>query len=380
MTEPTPASWLWMVGPWSGGAHYPLGRATDRQVTLQLNDASTCSFSIRGDHPEAGHVEELVSDVHALRQAAPGGPRDRVFRGRVGPSSDTLDGTSHTAKFTAYDYREVLARRILWSDSTLTYTAVDQGGIVAALVADTQGRAGGDLGMTVTGTVTGQVRDRTYEANDSIGEKIQQLSEVIDGFDWSVESPSQGELELRIHYPGKGADRGVILSYGDEQVANIERTVPVGEFGNALRVSGRAPEGGGAEPTPVEVDTGAVGTAPEGRWDRAVGTDVTTDAGLTDRAAWLLDEAQAVRPTYEVTLRRGAWRGRAHIDTGDTARLWIRSGRLTVNTLLRVHTITIPVDDDGREGAVSLSLGGPRLDYGRRAALTERRLSDLERR
>lgn len=384
-----PARWLWVCGPWFGGPHHPLSQATGRKITLQLNDSSSCSFELDGLDPVAGQVAELVTDVHALREDVVGAPRDRVFRGRVGPTSDTLDGKRHAVSLTAWDYREVLARRILWSDSPRTFPLYDQGAIVSAMVADTQARAGGNLGMTVVGAVTGQLRDRIYDAGKSIGAEIQALSEAIGGFDWEVEAPSQSALELRIHYPTKGTNRAVVLSYGDQLVQRVQRTVDPGQFRNAVRGTGRAPDRpenpppdfpDPVEPTPVELVADSATSGPAGRWEGAEGTDMTTTGGLADRTAWLLAEGEAIRPTYTVTLHRGAWRGRNHIDTGDTVRLRVRSGRLAVDTALRVHTITIPVEDDGREGPVELSLGGPRRDYGRRATLAERRLADLERR
>jgi hypothetical protein len=380
------ARWMWVCGPWFGGPHHPLSRAKGRKVTLQLNDASSCSFDLDGRHPVAAQIDELVTDVHALREPATGGPRDRVFRGRIGPSSDSLDPDRHTCSFTAWDYREVLVRRILWSSSPREFAVVDQGSIVAAMVADTQSRDGGGLGMTVTGTVTGQLRDRVYDPGASVGEEIQKLSETIDGFDWTIDAPSQTSLELRIHYPAKGGATAVVLSWGDQLVHSINRTVNPGDYGNAIRGTGKAPEKAeGAtvdpvEPTPVELGADDLGATPAGRWERAVGTDMTTAAGLAERVAWQLAESETIRPAYTVTLRRGAWGGRSHIDTGDYVRLRIRSGRLMVDTALRVHTITIPIDDDGREGQVELSLGGPRQDYGRRATLADRRLAGLERR
>lgn len=381
-----PARWMWVCGPWYGGPHHPLSRAKARKVTLQLNDASSCSFTLDGLDPVAGQVQELVTDVHALRDQPDGGPRDRVFRGRVGPTTDDLDGLRHTVAVTAWDYREVLNRRILWSSSPREFRVVDQGQIVAALVTDAQSRPGGGLGLTVTGATTGQLRDRVYDPGKSVGELIQELSEVIGGFDWDVVSPSLDSLVLRIHYPAKGGVKAVILSWGDALLAKVSRSVELGAYGNAVRVTGRVAERAeGAtddpvEPVPFEGDTAGIGANPTGRWERAEGTDITTDAGLAERGAWHLAEAETVRPTYDVELHRGAWRGRSHIDTGDWVRLRVKSGRLGVDTSLRVHTISIPIEDDGREGPVSLSLGGPRQDYGRRAALTERRLADLRRR
>jgi hypothetical protein len=65
------------------------------------------------------------------------------------------------------------------------------------------------------------------------------------------------------------------------------------------------------EPVPFEGDTAGIGANPTGRWERAEGTDITTDAGLAERGAWHLAEAETVRPTYDVNctaVRGGAGR------------------------------------------------------------------------
>lgn len=375
------ASWTFVVGPWNGGAQHELAGARARKCSFHLTEPSTASFTLSGRHPLAGRITELVTDLHVLRRPAPGTPAQRLYRGRVGTTKDSLDADGHTVDVATADYRSVLARRILWSGSARSWTNTDQADIVAGLLAAAQVTFGGNLGITVAGTATGVRRDRNYEPGDSIGERIQQLSEVIDGFDWDVPPAPSGALVLTLWYPQRGADRGVVLEYGG-LAASITRDVDPSEYANAVRVTGTSPEGGGDEPTPVEtrVPNADMLTRPEGRWEKTFGESITTQANLVERAAWRLDQAQVVRPSYTVKLKRGAWRGPDHIWLGDTCRLVIMSRpRLAVDTRLRVQTVDIGIDEDGGED-VTLTLGAPKPSFARRAAATEKRLADLERR
>jgi hypothetical protein len=82
---------------------------------------------------------------------------------------------------------------------------------------------------------------------------------------------------------------------------------------------------------------------------------------------------------YTVRLKRGGWRGPDHIWLGDTVRLIIRDGDLDVDQTYRVYEVAIDLDGDGGE-TVTLSLGGPKPDFRKRASETQKRLRNLERR
>ena len=115
------------------------------------------SFTLPGQHPQTAIVAELATDVVVARNGR------LLFRGRVGASTETHSGTVDTVNFTAVDYRGMLDHRVLWPDSTLEYTGVDQSDIAWQVIADTQ--ALGNLGITRgVGAVTGVVRDRTFTA------------------------------------------------------------------------------------------------------------------------------------------------------------------------------------------------------------------------
>lgn len=375
--------WQLVLGPASGGHELALTEAHGRRYTARLNENSDLSFSIDGRHRQADAIGELTTDVHLLFSDSTG---TRILdRCRVGPTRDEVSEDEHRVEVTALDYREVLARRILYSDDTLTYTGVDQAEIAWALVDATQQRPAGHLGIDKgwTGTSpTGIDRDRTYEAGDSIGQRIQELSEVIDGFDWDISPVSASGLQLDVWHPMRGSDRGVVLIYGG-LVAHVQREVNPSDYANALRYTGAEGDEEDPGPDPVEIEApllGQDGDWPQGRWDAAFGDDgLITQATLNERAAWQLAESQVIRPVYTVRLKRGGWGGPDHIWLGDTVRLIVASGRLRVDASLRVHEIQLDIDEDGGETA-TLTLGGPRPDFRRWPSRVDRRLRDLERR
>lgn len=372
--------WQFLLGPAAGGRDLALTEAHARRFTARLTDPSEIAFTLDGRHTQAAAVAELAVDVHVLWSPTSGPPRT-LFRGRAGTTGDTVDADTHTLDVTALDYRAVLNRRRLYSTSTLAWTATDQAEIAWQLLTQTQTRPGGDLGISIgAGNPTGVVRDRTYEAGDSVGEKIQELSEVIDGFDWDITPVGPSALALDVFYPQRGLDRGVVLEYGGAVTA-VRRDVSSADYANAIRYTGgQTDDAVPVVTTPVELDADDIAAVAQGRWDGVYGDDgLILQSTLDDRAAWQLTQAQVVQPTYTLTLRPGFWDGPSHIWVGDTVRLVLMSGRLAVNEQLRVFEMAFEIGDDGSDG-LSVTVGGPKPDYRRRATLTERRLRNLERR
>ena len=370
--------WQLILGPAEGGHELALTEATNRRYTARLNDNSDLSFQLDGRLPQAADIEELSTDVHLL-YTRPDGVTEELDRMRVGSTRDQIDENAHQVDVTCLDYRAVLARRRLYSTDTLTYAGVDQAEIAWGLIETTQAQEAGALGISKgwAGTApTGVTRDRTYEAGDSIGERIQELSETLSGFDWDITPTSASGLRLDVWWPERGTDRSVILLLGG-LAASVSREVNPSDYANALRYTGA--EG----TTPIEREAaflGEPGNFPQGRWDAVHGDDgLTLQATLSQRAAWQLEQSQVVRPVYTVTLARGGWQGPDHIWLGDTVRLIVPSGRLAVDTTARVHEVEIDLDGDGGE-QVTLTLGGPRPSFSRWPSWIDKRLTNLERR
>jgi hypothetical protein len=373
--------WQLIAGPAAGGHDLALTEATARKYVAKLEDPSELSFTLDGRHAQALGVDALTRDVHLLWTSESGQTRilDRL---RVGTLQDEVTDAAHAVQVTCLDYKGVLSRRRLFTGATLTFDDVDQAEIAWGLVSYTQGLSGGNLGISkgwMGSAPTGQVRDRTYELGDSVGERIRELSEVIDGFDWDITPISASALRLDVWYPERGSDRGVVLIHGG-LVESASRTEDSGEYANALRYTGAAGDDVTPGPTPVELAAPDIGGVEQGRWDAVFGDDgLINQSTLDDRAAWQLGQSQVVPVTWTVRLRRGGWGGPDHIWLGDWVRLIVKSGRLGVDQSYRVYEVQIDLDGDGGED-VTLSLGGPRPDFRRRASETAKRLRNLERR
>lgn len=362
------AAWKWILGPASGGHESELTAARSRKATWRLTGSHEFSCTIDGRHSQAAQIRELRTDLHVLRNGV------ILGRGRVGPTQDTLSATVHTVTVTARDYREVLRRRLLYTGGPLTHGAKDQSQIAWDLVNYTQGLPGGNLQISRgQGETTGRLRDRTYEAGQSVGTLVDQLGEVIDGFDYDIRPVSASAQSFDLFYPARGTDRGVVLDFGGA-VASLSRAVNIGDYANAGRFSG------GEGTLAVTREAAGLAGAPEGRWDTQTGdTEIKQQATLDQRADAEIAGSQTVTPSYTFALKAGWWQGPDHVWLGDTCRVVIMSGRLAVDVPLRVFEVEVNVGASGEE-AVSVTVGAPRPDFARRLYDGQLRLDRLERR
>lgn len=257
--------------------------------------------------------------------------------------------------------------------SPLAWTAEDQANIAWGLIDDTQAREGGDLGITNGSSATGIVRDRVYAYGDSVGDRIKELGQTEGGFDWDVVPASASELTFLLWHEERGTSRGVVLEYGGA-VEEARREVQPSEYANAIRMTGDSVT------TATERQADDIATVEQGRWDAVFGdSGLTTQAALDERAHWQMKESQVIKPSWTVRLRRGFWKGPDHIWLGDTVRLIVQSGRLSVDTNLRVFELSFGIEADGGE-TVDLALNAPAPDHRRIPLITDRRLVNLERR
>ncbi len=371
-----PQRWQILAGPRTGGYETELTSLHERRLSLRLKDPSELSFTLDGRAEEANVLLELRTDLHVLWRDA-NGETWILFRGRLGTTQDNITADAHRLDCTALDYRAVLRRRILYSDRQLVWNGVDQGEIAWGLVQQTQVLNGGDLGIAKswTGTTpTGYLRDWEFKAGDNIGERITEVGEAPDGYDWDIVPVSASALQLWVWSPRRGVDRGVVLEYGG-LITSVNREVAPSAYANSIRYTGKD------ELTAYEQESADIPTAPEGRWDAVYGdSTLEVQQCLNERGAWQLEEARVVRPTYTVTLQQGEWYGPSHIWLGDPVRLIVDSGRLDhVDTTLRVYGLDFAITDEGTE-TITLTLDQPPLDYRQRPAETERRITNLERR
>lgn len=357
------ATWTWHITPGLSGGR-ELTQARGRKLTARLRGFSEASFVIDGRHEEAAELDELVTDLKVRRNGK------ILYRGRLGATSDYVSAGGHQVDVATADYRALLRRRILYDADTLEWLATDKATIAWELVQQVQAHTGGGLGITDGTSALGVVVDRTYEAGASIGEAIQELAEEGDGFDWDIDPAT---MALKV-WARRGRTAGVVLDLGG-LVSTVRRNVDPSSYANAIRVNGDA-----ALLDIATREAADLASRPEGRWDGQYGDTTIRDATtLAERADWRIGDAQVLQPAYTVTLRPGKWAGPDHIWLGDTCRLVVRSGRLNVNTTLRVFEVSVELDDDGGE-TVSLTLGAPMPDVRRTLAAQSLRLDQLERR
>ncbi|MGH3693231.1 MAG: hypothetical protein ACRDRX_04395 [Pseudonocardiaceae bacterium] len=371
-------TWSFLLGPATGGHTVTLTGAKNRKLTARLTSPSEASFGIDGRHPQASYIAELSTDLHAV-YAPDSGPPSIIYRGRIGSTSDSLDDRAHTTSVTSMDYREVLRRRILYNSDTLTFTNQDQASIALNLIGQTQARPGGNLSISKgLGNPSGTLRTMSYSAGDSIGDLIQTMSQLQNGYEWEITPVSPSALALNIWTSIRGSTRGVVCEYGGI-VESVRREVRSSDYANSIRVTGDQSQT--TPPTPQERTASDIATRAEGRWDKAMtAPDTINLAALQSRADFLLAYSQTIIPSYQLTLKRGAWLGPGHVWLGDHVTVVIKSGRLAVvDASLRVYEVAVDIADDGSDQA-TLTVGRPALNYDRMPSLTDQRLRDLERR
>lgn len=152
----------------------PVTSFVSGRVLHNLYDGASVAFTVTAGSVEAGGLDGMASDVWVYR--------DGVLwqRCRVLPLTQEWgpDGESEV-EVQAVSYKKLLDARHLQSD--VSFTTTNQNYIVWALINHTQFQANGHLGIWRTGTAPGPTRDRSYLAGDNIGQRLNELSQVING-------------------------------------------------------------------------------------------------------------------------------------------------------------------------------------------------------
>jgi len=331
-----PTTWsLFTVTPNRTTIQALLTQARSRTLTFDLSQPHTLSFTIDGEHPEADLINELQTDIIVTRN------NTKLFRGRVGSTSDDVDQNKHTVSFQAVSYKGLLGRRTLQTDKNTLATAEDQAYIAWWMVNHTQTQSGGNLSITAPDTLTtGVLRGDLWEAGKYIANAIDDIGSRQYGFEWDIDA----DLRMQIYYPNRGAVSTYVAEYGGF-VTSFQRTLDTSNYANFVRSFGT--NGG--------LDISSTSSMPniadliEGRWEYAEGGgDADSTAEVASRAAGLLGERGALTPTYTLTLKDGTWRPE-QFWLGDSINVVIKKGRLDVNSFYRVQRIQIDIGDSNEE-------------------------------
>jgi hypothetical protein len=371
--------------PFSGGETYEsnllseLTHARSRRLDLAWDKPAQLTFTMDGHNEAAALIAELQHEVIAWRWDDTAGQDVPMFRGIVGQSEDQLTEQNHVVTFTCHDYAAVLGRRFNVADYTATQ--IDQDDIAASLLAlgssgavasdGTSFMPGSYLPLTLQmvdpdGTprgLSGVLRDRTYPAQTDLLDALTNLANVQGGFDFDVlptGAPDHETDALRIFYPRQGVTRSTpVLAYGG-LVATVTRALTSNDYANHARVIGN---NGSADPAVPQMfseaaDMAAASGVTVGLWsypDNAA--DVSIQSTLDAKAAGDLAYYGVLVPSYTLGLAPGAYHA-GMFNMGDTLPLVILSGRLRVNTDVRVVALAFSVGDDGDED-VEVTVGRP---------------------
>lgn len=234
--------------------------------------------------------------------------------------------------------------------TTTRFERVDQAVIARSLLqhAGTYGD-GSKLGMIRYGTeLTGVRRDRTYKQSERkpIGEAVEQLAAVEDGFDFSFDSAwDDADLitTFRVHYPAIGRRRGVTF----EQDRNCDVTrATVG--GKSVRTFALV-VGAGDGPEQLWATANRVSRIHPRLEDISSHTDVKEVSTLRAKAehAVRVGAAPVVLPTIE--LYPDAAPGLDAFDLGDQVSVIGGYGLVRLDGAWRVTEISTTVDSNGAE-------------------------------
>jgi hypothetical protein len=372
-----------------------LADARGRQLVQAWNTPATLTFTLDGHSQAAALIQELEQDVVAWRWDDQSGSDVPVFRGVIAQSEDQITTESHTVNYVCHDYATMLDRRLI--TATYTVTARDQDLIVGDLLslasaAHTSSGAALSpasylplalLAVAANGSargLSGQSRDRTYYGSQNIGQAFDDLAKVAGGFDFDVQpSATDATDSLRIFYPQQGINRtGFALQYG-ATVATVTRSVNSADYANYVRVLGNNTS---AAPTPQffsEALEAGTASSSAGLWMIADdATDVTIQSTLDEKAAGALALDEVLVPAYTLGLAPGAYEW-GQPNMGDVCTLLIQTGRLDVNTSVRVLGITYDIGDDGQEDVV-LVVGRPPPSFRKLLTQNDRDVRALARR
>ena len=188
----------------------------------RLNRPGPLEFSLAVDHPLCRR-EILNPGRHEIGVRR---NREIVWKGPLltFDEPEKPDDGPWTMTFGGEGLAHYLGR--WYTTSRLTFNQVDQFTVGRQLVNHHQTKAGGDFGIDTTDTsLSGVLRDRTYEREKNIGEAVEQLAAVENGFDFHVNPATR---KLVFHYPRRGS-RKPDLVWDERNIRSFSRRGDSGE-------------------------------------------------------------------------------------------------------------------------------------------------------
>ncbi len=309
----------------------------------RINNYGTCSFDV----PVSGDkTDELIAlriyTVWIYRDA------DLIWAGEQATREGKLDDKGDNwVTIQCFDWLEQLNAR--YTANEVIFSTIDAGDIAWSLINTSQLKTNGDFGFT-EGTIEPTMdRDRTYN-NQNIMEAIINLANVINGFDFEINSSKQFNVYQHI-----GVDRTstIILEYG-VNVTNMHITEDFANPVNTAIVLGDS----GVDVEATRVDTidsvsGVQYGLREGLLNEMSVTDLDT---LTEKGEALNRKYGTPLMKMDLGIVRSTTPTIVDFALGDLIRVKVKRGIYDIDRSFRVYEWSVSYNDDNTE-TLSLVLG-----------------------
>lgn len=182
------------------------------QYTETLNSAGTAQIvaPLNTSALVLPEVAPLLQSVYVLRDGVP------VWGGVLWGYA--MDVQQNTVTLQCAGFISLLSRRRI--RTTKKYTSIDQALIVKDIVDTAQAISGGDMLIDTSAiTAVGVLRNRTYYdyTRKNVGEAIEQLSDVRNGFDYAIRPALVAGVltrQMTVTYPNTGRHTVIVLDAG----------------------------------------------------------------------------------------------------------------------------------------------------------------------
>lgn len=376
------------IGPWSpqaiwrGAPNYGilpgyraarpvvgLPAATSKSVTLRLNDGGEASADFTFNTADAVIPEPMQMDLWWRRKDPYTGLIEVIGRFNTASAdiSKSDDGLAVSAAFT--DYRTLLGDRMVLTYNDTSHTddptnLWDKGTKVTKIMTFALPQ---DMYVDLSALTTVDLGTITLPFEIPLGSTVTEVFDNLlaisaSSWEWWVEMPAATDAPPKLMLqPGtRGSDKGVTLAdfgSGATPIATWTMNHSSDQYANTLYFTGA--DGGDVVNLPDQVALYGERDASDSDSSVAGTTDASGKPYLLDAAAYKRLYVLADRtPTWTLKLNQGFWRGRSHIDVGDTVGLVIRLGKELLSGSYRVTELTLDIDESGLE-TVTLTLGTP---------------------
>lgn len=347
--------WHFVLADVAGTTLADINLASSRQVSYQLNGASSCSFQLPLTSSNAAVVNPGSSYIKAYRTSAVTGLKTLQFYGPVWVAEEQGGGAGNGVdqlKVTAYDPLIYLGKR--FTTATYAATPTDQGAILKALVDTTNSANETGIRTNAANIVASTTASPDWSTSKvDLLQIMQQFGDAFGGVDTAlipIELTGGKTCDLYVYNRRGGAKANAIFGYGSATVNNC--------FGmNRVRsMETVANDVLGFSDT---VSSNVVNTTSINSYRRLYAdislTEVTDPTVMANRTKGYLDTHDTPTSVQQLTINAGNAAPRLFDDfnIGDTVRVEFSKG-IAFDTSQRVWGCTVQIDDNGVETAATL--------------------------